>query len=175
MTIPERIKWAIELLDVRPDDQIIEIGGGNGVAAHLVCERLGDDGRLAFVERSDVAIVRATARNDEAVRQGKLVPMCAAITDARLEAAAFDKVFAVNVNVFWTGDAATELETIGRSLKPEGMLLLVYEAPTRDRLGQFSDEIAVNMKAGGFESDVARNEGGTLLAVTGRRNGREFS
>jgi hypothetical protein len=42
---------------------------------------------------------------------------------------AFDKVFAVNVNVFWTSAADKELDLVRRCLRPGGTLYLCYEAP----------------------------------------------
>jgi hypothetical protein len=38
--IPERIRWGIGTLAVEAGDRLLEIGGGPGVAASLVCERL---------------------------------------------------------------------------------------------------------------------------------------
>jgi protein-L-isoaspartate O-methyltransferase len=38
--IPKRIRWAVETLAVQPADRLLEIGGGPGLAASLICERL---------------------------------------------------------------------------------------------------------------------------------------
>ena len=58
--IPDRIRWAVETLDVEPGDRVLEIGGGPGVAASLVCERLGG-GNLLLIDRSATAIERRCA------------------------------------------------------------------------------------------------------------------
>lgn len=55
--IPERARWAVETLAVQPDDRVLEIGGGPGVAASLVCECL-DRGRLLLIDRSPIGTER---------------------------------------------------------------------------------------------------------------------
>ena len=36
-TIPARIRWAVDFMDVQPNDHILEIGCGPGAAAELMC------------------------------------------------------------------------------------------------------------------------------------------
>jgi trans-aconitate methyltransferase len=55
-----------------PDDQLLEIGCGPGVAVSLVCERLAG-GRIVAVDRSPTAIERAARRNAEHVASGRAV------------------------------------------------------------------------------------------------------
>jgi hypothetical protein len=69
--IPERIRWAIGTLAAKPDDRLLEIGGGSGAAASLVCERL-DRGSLLLIDRSPTAIERTRRRNPEHVASGRL-------------------------------------------------------------------------------------------------------
>ena len=57
--VPARIAWAVELLDLRPDDRVLEFGCGPGVAAGLVADRLSVVGRIVAVDRSATAVARA--------------------------------------------------------------------------------------------------------------------
>jgi ubiquinone/menaquinone biosynthesis C-methylase UbiE len=59
------------MLAVEPGDRLLEIGGGPGVAASLVCEQL-DRGSLLLIDRSATAIERARRRNPEHVASGRL-------------------------------------------------------------------------------------------------------
>jgi len=92
--IPERIRWAVEALDIEPGDRLLEIGGGPGAAASLVCERL-DTGRMLLLDRSATAIERTRRRNAEHLASGRLRLETVDIADFEPRDARFDKVFAV--------------------------------------------------------------------------------
>jgi SAM-dependent methyltransferase len=96
--------WAIDVLGVAGSDRLLEIGCGNGVAAALVCERL-TLGRLTAIDRSAKAIATARQRNADHVAAGKAVFVESAFDVFSADTGAFDKVFAINVNLFWVDPA----------------------------------------------------------------------
>jgi len=107
-SVPRRVHWAVQLLDVFSGDEILEIGCGPGVAVSLVCDRLAG-GRITAVDRSAIAIQRATHRNAGHVASGKAVLRQADLAGLALGGQHFDKVFAINVNLFWARPADAEL------------------------------------------------------------------
>ena len=96
----ERQAWAVEVLDVRPDDRVLEVGCGHGVAVSLVCGRLVD-GTIVGVDRSRKMIELASARNAAHVASGKAAFAVSTFEDADLGGEPFDKVFAFHVAAFW--------------------------------------------------------------------------
>jgi cyclopropane fatty-acyl-phospholipid synthase-like methyltransferase len=127
--IPERIRWAVETLAVEGADRLLEIGGGPGLTALLVCERL-ETGRMLLIDRSSTAIERARRRNREHVSSGRLALERVDVRDFVARGRRFDKTFAINVNVFWTTPATEELARIRGALEPHGRLYLFYETPS---------------------------------------------
>jgi cyclopropane fatty-acyl-phospholipid synthase-like methyltransferase len=146
--IPERIRLAVELLAVEPSDRVLEIGCGSGVAASLVCERL-DEGWMLAIDRSELQVERAQRRNEEHVFSGRLAVETAALADLDADDA-FDKAFAINVNLFWLGPAGQELERIRRALAPDGKLFLVYEPPSAGQIPETAEKVAATLRSGGF-------------------------
>lgn len=65
----QRLRSVVDRLDIQPEDQILEIGCGHGVAATFVCERL-NGGRLTAIDRSPAMIRAATRRNIAYVEAG---------------------------------------------------------------------------------------------------------
>lgn len=147
--IPDRICWAVETLAVEADDHLLEIGGGPGVAASLVCERL-DRGRLLLIDRSATAIDRTRRRNQEHVASGRLTLQTVDVADFDPGKARYDKVFAVNVNVFWTTPAREELARIRKALEHDGRLFLFYEAPSATRASEAIGRVVDALRANGF-------------------------
>ena len=147
--IPERIRWAVETLAVEPDERLLEIGGGPGVAASLVCERL-NGGSLLLIDRSATAIERTRRRNLEHVASGRLTLETVDVTDFNPGKAQFDKAFAVNVNVFWTTPATEELARIREALDHDGRLYLFYEMTSPARARQTVARVANALRANGF-------------------------
>jgi SAM-dependent methyltransferase len=123
----ERLRWAVDVLDVAPGDRILEVGCGHGVAATLVCERLRT-GRLVAVDRSPKMIEQATRRNRGHVEAGRAEFVTAAIEDADLGDRRFDKLFAVHVAWFWTHPAEA-LPIVAERLAEGGRLYLFNQAP----------------------------------------------
>jgi len=60
--VAQRLVWAVETLDVKSTDRLLEIGCGHGVAVSLVCERL-DGGRVMAIDRAPKMMAMAKRRN----------------------------------------------------------------------------------------------------------------
>jgi ubiquinone/menaquinone biosynthesis C-methylase UbiE len=77
----KRFVWAVDTLEVRPADRLLEVGCGHGVAISLVCERL-TTGTITAIDRSPKMIEMATRRNREHVDAGTAVLEAIALGDA---------------------------------------------------------------------------------------------
>src|SRR5262245_166619 len=99
-TASDRFLWAVDTLQVRPAEHLLEIGCGHGVAVSLICERL-TTGTITAIDRSPKMIEMARRRNREHVDAGRAELEAVALEDADLGEQRFDKVFAFNVAPFW--------------------------------------------------------------------------
>jgi len=167
--VPDRVRWAVDLLDPAPGQRILEVGAGPGVAAALVCARLGD-GHLLAVDRSAVAVRRTAQRNAEHVAAGRLDVRRAALHELDLPAADRDAAFAVDVNLFWTGPAGTELGILAAALRPGGALHVCYGAGGPQPAERITGPVAAALRAHGFVGVAVRDEPGGL-AVSARAPG----
>jgi len=147
--VPLRLSWAVETLGLGPDDRVLEIGCGRGVAAALVLDRL-DRGTYLGLDRSSTAIEAAVRRNRDAVTAGRAGFLTTSLDEAEFEPGSFDKIFAVNVNLFWTGPAEREPPALRRRLAPGGGLHLYWEAPTEARAGEIGAKVAPAVAGHGF-------------------------
>lgn len=151
MAIPERINWAINHLGIRPNDRLLEIGYGRGVAMAEITPLL-IDGHITGLDRSDSAVSSANDRNRTAITAGKATVVQGALADWRGLGRPFDKIFAINVNLFWL-EAARELKLIRSLLGPEGRLFLFFEPPSAGQIPTIEHAIAVRLAAADYLLD----------------------
>jgi SAM-dependent methyltransferase len=169
--VPKRLQWAVQLLDISPTDEILEIGPGPGVSVSLICGQLAT-GRITAIDRSAIAIQRATKRNADHVAAGKAVFHELDLADVDLVRRAltgqhFDKVFAVNINLFWVRPADAELQLIKDLLRPGGVLRLVYETPSDEQTSGVAKAVTAALANRGFATAVTTASSPSLLCITG--------
>ena len=131
----ERLRAIVERLEIQPDDHVLEIGCGHGVAATLVCERLARGaGRLTAIDRSPKMIAAATKRNLAHVHAGKAEFLVATLEHLApaLEDRRFDVVFAVRVGLF-DREPTKARELVVPWLKPTGRVHAFFDPPARTR------------------------------------------
>jgi cyclopropane fatty-acyl-phospholipid synthase-like methyltransferase len=155
MNVPERLRWAVEMLDVDPSDQIMEIGCGHGVAAALVCEQL-TEGKLVAIDRSEKMINVASERNRACIEAEKVAFQTIELKNidpVRFCKDQFNKIFAVHVNVFWT-KPTNELDVIRELLTPDGALYLFYEPFEISQNQETADKVTKVLEVHRFSSKV---------------------
>jgi ubiquinone/menaquinone biosynthesis C-methylase UbiE len=125
--VSERLRAVVERVDVQPDDRVLEIGCGHGVAATYVCERL-TTGCLTAVDRSPKMIAAAAHRNAAHVEAGRAEFIVARLEELDLGDRRFDKVFAVRVGLFhWEPERARAL--VEPYLAPGGRIVSEFDPP----------------------------------------------
>src|SRR4051812_30621546 len=149
----ERFVWAVDTLEVRPADRLLEVGCGHGVAVSLVCERL-TTGTITAIDRSAKMISVATRRNGEHVDAGRAVLEAVALEDVDLGDRRFDKVFAFNVAPFWQQPEAA-LGAVREHLAPDGAVYIFWDArhSTPERARNLGNQLADRLRHGGFSVD----------------------
>jgi ubiquinone/menaquinone biosynthesis C-methylase UbiE len=161
---PERIRWAVEILDPGPAERLLEIGCGVGVAVSLVCERL-EGGTIVALDRSAAMIARAERRNREHVEAGRASLASAALAEAELGGERFDKAFAVNVRLF-RADAEAEADVLERVLVEGGVLYLFLQHPSAARTRAATEELTAGLERHGFVVHDVVTRGRDASAMT---------
>jgi ubiquinone/menaquinone biosynthesis C-methylase UbiE len=127
--VSERLEAIVDQLGIDPDDRVLEIGCGHGVAATMVCKRL-DGGRLTAIDRSVKMIEAAARRNAANVEAGKAEFLVANLEDLDLGDRRFDVIFAVRVGLFHREPKRANA-LVEPWLAPGGRVRTFFDLPAR--------------------------------------------
>jgi ubiquinone/menaquinone biosynthesis C-methylase UbiE len=115
---------AVELLELRPTDHVLEVGFGHGATIARVAAAVSG-GLVAGVDPSEEMCRMAARRNRSAIEAGRVELRRATAEALPYPDAAFDKVLAVHTVYFWAS-LGLPLREIARVLKPGGRLVLAH-------------------------------------------------
>jgi ubiquinone/menaquinone biosynthesis C-methylase UbiE len=142
----------LDLLNIRPEDRILEVGFGPGVAVAGAAE-LATAGKVVGLDHSELMLRHASRRNAKAIRTGR-VELLLGSADAlpRLEDR-FDKVMAVNVYMFWK-DPVSVLSGLRQVMNPGGVIALTLQprrrGATADDTRAAAERMSDSLHAAGF-------------------------
>jgi len=67
-------QWTVSLLDMEPEDRVLEIGFGPGIAAKMISDLIGN-GKYIGIDPLEVILSQEQKRNATAIREGLFLPM----------------------------------------------------------------------------------------------------
>src|SRR5215472_11327145 len=96
--------WVSELLEVGPNDDVLEIGFGPGVIIQRLSE-LASTGYVAGIDPSREMVAQARARNAKAIAGGRVDLRCTSVDSLPFRDGVFDKALAINSMQVWPDPA----------------------------------------------------------------------
>jgi len=129
----EHARWTADLMDVQTDDDVLEIGFGNGANLALLTQR-APKGHVVGAEVSETAMEMASKRNAEAISAGRVRLHRAAGGALPFEEGAFDKACTV-ATAYVIADPAAVFREMHRVLKPGGLAAVTF--PIRENFMRF--------------------------------------
>lgn len=167
-TIPPRIRWAVDVMDVQPNDHVLEIGCGPGAGAELICQKL-ETGKLFAIDRSESGVDRTKRRCAQYVESGRLTVRQIDLATLRVPVKRLNKVFAFNVNLFWVRECAEEIALLHERVVPGGAVYLFYEANQRELVPNIVKKGSAALQEGGFRVSVIEQKAPAVVGLIGRR------
>jgi ubiquinone/menaquinone biosynthesis C-methylase UbiE len=134
----------VELLKVRPDERVLEVGFGPGVVVEYLAKR-ASRGSIAGIDQSPEMVGQARARNRKAIEDGRVDLRQGVVDRLPFAEGSFDKAVAINSMQVWP-DATAGLREMRRVMRPGATIVLGFTPYS----GQSKNELTHTLVAAGF-------------------------
>lgn len=115
-------RLTVELLNVQPDDRVLEIGFGPGTLIHMLAKR-ATNGFVAGIDVSALMVKQASRRNREFIKTGRVELRQGTVSSLPYEDGRFTKICTVNTFHHWTSPE-NDFREVSRVLDEGGLLFL---------------------------------------------------
>jgi ubiquinone/menaquinone biosynthesis C-methylase UbiE len=112
--------WTVSLLNIQPDEHILEIGFGPGVAIQYASHK-AVNGLVAGIDFSATMVQVASKRNAAALKAGRVDLRHSEVSSLPFLDEMFDKTYTIHCIYFWT-KPLDDLREVRRVLKAGGWL-----------------------------------------------------
>ena len=114
-------QFGLKKLDPKEDDEILEIGPGNGRLISEIMPHI-ENGKVCVIDISEQMVDVASRQNKKWINKGLLEIRKASISDIPYPDNHFNKVFTCNTIYFWP-NPVEDLQEVRRVLNPEGKFI----------------------------------------------------
>jgi ubiquinone/menaquinone biosynthesis C-methylase UbiE len=147
-----RNEWTLSLLDIQPDEHILEVGFGPGALIQMLVTR-ASQGYIAGIDMSPLMLQQASRRNAAAIRAGHVHLRLGSALELPFEDATFDKALSANSIHIWP-DQLVGIKEIQRVLKPGGEIAIILQpvwAKTDDEVHAIGKDLVELLTKAGFQ------------------------
>jgi ubiquinone/menaquinone biosynthesis C-methylase UbiE len=153
--------WVIDLLEIRPNDEVLEVGFGPGVVIQRLA-KLAVSGQVAGIDQSREMVDQARARNATAVQAGRVELRHGSVESLPFDGNSFDKALAINSMQYWP-QAVAGLQEVRRVMKAGGRIALGFTPYS----GQPNKGLTEALTAAGFkQAHVVESDKGFCAFAT---------
>ena len=129
----EHARWTADLMNVQRDDDILEVGFGDGANIALLAER-ATNGHVRGAEISKTAVAMASKKNALAITAGRVSLHEAPGGALPFDDGTFDKACTV-ATMYVIADPSAVFKEMHRVLKPGGLMAVTF--PIRENFMRF--------------------------------------
>lgn len=172
----ERTSWTLGLLGLRPEDRVLEIGFGPGLAAEQA-SRIVTRGFVAGIDHSETMLRMARKRNMAAILEGRVNLQRASVSQLPPFAKLFTRILSLNSIQFWD-DPVERLRELRQVLADGGQIAITLQPRTRGATDEtalrWGREIVAALEAAGFRQvrmEVRRMKPVAAVCVLGINQG----
>ena len=148
----DRSKHVVSLLNLRPEDHVLEIGFGAGTDIERV-QQFASKGKVAGIDRSELMVRQASRRNAKQIALGKVELRLGTADDLPFVDESFTRVFSINSAQFWN-DPIRVMREIYRVLQPGGLAIVAVQPrspnATAENSADVRDILTHQMRLAGF-------------------------